>query len=61
VSYLKCAELHRRLHLATADVLGLALAGKSTEASQAIAPGSMFCKASTELTQAMLAWAAENK
>jgi len=47
--------------LATADVLGLALAGKSTEASQAIAPGSMFCKASTELTQAMMAWAAENK
>jgi hypothetical protein len=60
-SYQKCGDLHRRFHLATADVLGLALAGKSAEASQAIAPGSQFFKASIELTQAMMAWATEAK
>ncbi|HYL76744.1 MAG TPA: CZB domain-containing protein [Bryobacteraceae bacterium] len=51
-----CAELHRRFHVAAADALALALAGKKHEASRALAADQAFAKVSGELTRAMLAW-----
>jgi methyl-accepting chemotaxis protein len=47
---------HAAFHRAAADVLELALTGRSSEGEDAIAPGSSFAEASKELTLAMMAW-----
>ncbi len=56
--YGTCLELHRRFHVAAAEVLLLALAGKKREASGALGADGEFHKASLALTRAMLAWRA---
>ena len=55
--FIKCKELHRRFHEATAKVLALALAGKKQEAEQAMGGTSDFGKLSATLTIAMMEWA----
>ncbi|MCP3904318.1 MAG: hypothetical protein GY715_11865 [Planctomycetes bacterium] len=47
---------HREFHRAAADVLELALAGRGSEATEAIAPHSHFADVSKNLTLAMMAW-----
>ena len=49
-------DRHAEFHKAAADVLELALAGRRSEAEQAIDPGSRFAEASKGLTLAMMAW-----
>ena len=49
-------KLHASFHVGAAGVLALALAGKRAEAEAAMAPGSEFARASTQLTLALTAW-----
>ena len=54
--YKKCADLHRRFHVAAAHVMALAVAGKRQDAAQALDGDEDFKKLSTELTRALVAW-----
>ncbi|HEX5228396.1 MAG TPA: CZB domain-containing protein [Bryobacteraceae bacterium] len=54
--YKICVDLHRRFHLAAADVMALALAGKKQEAAQALEGNRDFKALSTELTRALMVW-----
>ncbi len=52
----KVTALHAEFHAAAAEVLGLALAGRRDEATEAMALKGRFTKISSELTMAMSAW-----
>ena len=54
--YKDVRELHRQFHCVAADVLALALAGKKSEAIQAMHAQSEFAQCSAKLTKAMMAW-----
>ena len=54
--YAECQELHRRFHAAAANVLALALAGKTEEANREMDPGSEFGRLSLALIRAMTGW-----
>lgn len=54
--YQTCMQLHRRFHLAAAEILSLAIAGKKNEASEALGKGHNFAAISVELTKAMVSW-----
>ena len=49
-------ELHAKFHLEASRVLELALAGRGSEATAAMAIGSPFAAVSSKLTTAMTAW-----
>lgn len=53
-AYRECLDLHARFHAAAAQVLELALAGKTREAEAAVAAGSPTL--SHKLTDAMMRW-----
>ncbi len=48
--------LHARFHVAAADVLALALAGRKSEADTAMAPGGTFADVSTKLVRIITDW-----
>ena len=52
----KVRVLHTEFHRLAADVLELALAGRKTEATAAMALGSRFAAVSSSLTMAVIAW-----
>jgi methyl-accepting chemotaxis protein len=54
--YVMCADLHRRFHLVTADVLSLALQGRKADALNAIETNSEFARASAALTLHLMKW-----
>jgi methyl-accepting chemotaxis protein len=54
--YRKCTELHRRFHIAAAEIVSLAIAGKKQDASNALGEGQDFAKVSHELTRELMAW-----
>jgi hypothetical protein len=54
--YKACVELHRRFHIAAAEIVSLAVAGKKREASTALYSGRDFNDTSRELTRELLAW-----
>lgn len=54
--YDKIKTLHASFHKTAADVLGLALGGKKTEAEKAIGEGSDYKSISYSLTKEMMAW-----
>ena len=56
-AYKTCKELHGKFHVAAADVLSLALAGKKQEALKALDRDSDFSKLSGALTIALMNWA----
>jgi len=49
-------ELHAKFHLAAADVLDSALAGRKSEATTAMAPGGAFADISTKLVKMITDW-----
>jgi len=49
-------DLHAKFHLAAADVLDSALAGRKSEASTAMAPGGTFADVSTKLVKIISDW-----
>jgi hypothetical protein len=55
--YAEVKALHAAFHVAAADVLALALAGRTAEATAAMAPGSTYATASMRLVNALSAWA----
>ena len=57
--YEKVIKLHTEFHMAAADVLELALAGRKQEAEAAIALGSRFMLVSSEMTMTLSAWKEE--
>jgi len=56
--YAEVLALHARFHLEAARVLGTALDGQRAEACAAMAPGSAFDGASSQLVAALKAWRA---
>jgi hypothetical protein len=54
--YKTVKELHANFHVEAASVLGLALAGKKSEAEAAMGPGGEFARRSTQLTGEMVRW-----
>jgi len=52
----KVRQLHAAFHAAAADVLEMALGGRTAEAEAAIAMGGRFAAVSSNLTMAVLAW-----
>jgi hypothetical protein len=54
--YALCRELHRGFHATAAKILSLALAGKTHEATQAIAPTGEFTRLSFALTRVLIQW-----
>jgi hypothetical protein len=48
--------LHARFHIAAADVLDSALAGRKSEAESAMAPGGPFADVSTKLVRLLTDW-----
>jgi hypothetical protein len=55
-AYQKCLSLHRAFHVAAAEVLSLALAGKKGEAEKAMGVGANYSAVSASLTRAMMEW-----
>jgi hypothetical protein len=53
--YQRCKELHRRFHIAAADVLSLAMNGRKDEAKQALETGD-FYTLSSSLMRLMVEW-----
>ena len=49
-------NLHQMLHQETADIMTMALAGKSQEAEYALQQGSKFASISSKLTITMMTW-----
>lgn len=54
-------QLHKDLHVETATIMQMALAGKAAEATAKIAIGSSFSSISSKLTIAMMGWKKELK
>ncbi|QEH38387.1 diguanylate cyclase [Aquisphaera giovannonii] len=54
--YLEVLDLHAKFHREASHVLELALAGKATEAAEAMAIGNPFATVSSKLTIALTAW-----
>ena len=54
--YSTCRTLHARFHRAAASILELALAGRTTQAREALEPHSEFGVVCIELTEALSAW-----
>ncbi len=48
--------LHAKFHVAAADVLTSAIAGRKSEADTAMAPGGAFADVSTKLVKAITEW-----
>jgi hypothetical protein len=55
-SYATCADLHRRFHLAAADIVALVEAGNKQKASEGLNGNGQFNSISSELTGAMMSW-----
>lgn len=55
-AYPQVIALHQELHEETARITSLALAGRVSEAQDAIEPGSPYAKISSKLTIALMAW-----
>lgn len=51
-----CVELHGRMHMAAADVVGLVLAGKAYPAPELMEAAQLFRKVSQHFAKAMRAW-----
>jgi methyl-accepting chemotaxis protein/methyl-accepting chemotaxis protein-1 (serine sensor receptor) len=58
--YQKTLDLHRRFHLAAANILSAALAGRKEEATRAMEKGSEFVEASAALESTLKAWYAKS-
>jgi hypothetical protein len=54
--YKQVSALHAEFHTLASSVLELALSGRATEATTAMALGSRFAVVSSQLTMAVLAW-----
>jgi len=54
--YESVRQLHAKFHTEAANVLDLALKGNKAEAEKSLESGGTFAQASTELTNALMAW-----
>lgn len=54
--YRKIVDLHRRFHIAAANVLSAALSGRKEEAVRAMEKGSEFAEVSAALSATLMAW-----
>jgi methyl-accepting chemotaxis protein len=52
----KVRQLHAKFHTEAANVLGLALKGDKATAEKSLESGGAFTQASSELTNALMAW-----
>ncbi len=57
--YARCRELHAQFHAAAAEVLALAVAGRTAEAETKLGVGSPFAAASAAVTREIMDWQKE--